>query len=249
MSSPMLSIITIVFNGEKYIETTIKSVLSQTYQNIEYIIIDGDSIDYTIQIVNKYKDKISKVISEKDKGIYDAMNKGISMATGDYILFLNAGDELFDINTLENIFKLQENADVYYGYTVVVNEHRKIVSNRRLKPPKILNWKSLQWGMVVCHQSFIVKRSLCPSYDLSYKISADFNWMVEVLKKSNSIVNTNFVISKFLKGGTSRKFILKSLKERFQIMVRQYGFFRTAFNHIYISIRFIYHLVIGKPIT
>ena len=245
----MLSIITIVFNGEKYLETTIKSVLSQTYQNIEYIIIDGDSIDYTIQIVNKYKDKISKVISEKDKGIYDAMNKGISMATGDYILFLNAGDELFDKNTLENIFKLQENADVYYGDTVVVNEEREIVSNRRLKPPKILNWKSLQWGMVVCHQSFIVKRSLCPSYDLSYKISADFNWMVEVLKKSHSIVNTNLVISKFLRGGTSRKYLVKSLKERFQIMVRQYGFFRTAFNHIFISIRFIYHLVIGKPIT
>ena len=249
MSNLMLSIITIVFNGEKYIETTIKSVLSQTYQNIEYIIIDGDSKDYTIQIVNKYKDKISKVISEKDKGIYDAMNKGISMATGDYILFLNAGDELFDESTLENIFKLQKNADVYYGDTVVVNEHRKIVSNRRLKPPKILNWKSLQWGMVVCHQSFIVKRSLCPSYDLSYKISADFKWMVEVLKKSNSIVNTNLVISKFLKGGTSRKYLVKSLKERFQIMVRQYGFFRTAYNHIYISIRFIYHLVIGKPIT
>jgi glycosyltransferase involved in cell wall biosynthesis len=249
MPNPKITIITVVFNGESVVERTIKSILNQTYKNIEYIIIDGASTDGTLSVITKHKEQISKVISEKDNGIYDAMNKGISFATGGYILFLNAGDEFFEENTMENIFKSQENADVYYGDTVVVNSGREIVSNRRLKPPQNLSWKSLQWGMVVCHQSFIVKRSLCVSYDLSYKISADFKWMIEVLKKSKSIVNTNLTISKFLKGGASRKHLLRSLKERFAIMSYQYGFFSTLFNHIFITIRFVYHIIIGKPIT
>jgi glycosyltransferase involved in cell wall biosynthesis len=249
MPNPKISIITVVFNGQSLIELTIKSVLEQTYKNVEYIVIDGASADGTLSIINRYKTQIEKIVSEKDKGIYDAMNKGISLATGEYILFLNAGDEFFEENTLENIFRSQADVDVYYGDTVVVNDQREVVSNRRLRPSKDLNWKSLQWGMVVCHQSFIIKRSLCNLYDVSFKISADFNWMIESLKKSKSIVNTNLTVSKFLKGGASRKHLLRSLKERFLIMSHHYGFFATTFNHIFISIRFVYHLMIGKSIT
>src|SRR5699024_3733405 len=112
--NPKISIITVVFNNAKDIEYTIQSVLNQSYEHVEYIIIDGLSTDGTLDILNKYRAQIDILISEKDKGIYDAMNKGLEQATGDYVLFLNSGDAFYDKNTLSEVFTDSAGADIYY---------------------------------------------------------------------------------------------------------------------------------------
>ena len=244
-----ISIITVVFNGRALIERTINSVLSQTYSAIEYIIIDGCSSDGTLDIVQSYKSGITKIISEKDNGIYDAMNKGLHAASGDYVLFLNAGDELYAKETLANVFAISTDADVYYGNTAIMNETGEQLGDRRLTAPSQLTWKSLNYGMCVSHQSFIAKRALCDSYDLQYKISADIDWVIKVLKKSSSIVNTHLYISKYLEGGASDNHRTKALKERFKIMIKHYRLFQTLWNHFYIALRYPFHKLTRKSMS
>lgn len=246
---PKISIITVVYNAEHLIEKTILSVINQSFTNIEFIVIDGNSSDNTINIIKKHNSKISKFISEKDNGIYDAMNKGLKLANAEYVLFLNAGDELYDPKTLESIFSKNANADIYYGNTAIINKNGDILSDRRLKPPTNLSWKSLKFGMCVSHQSFIPKRLLCDFYNSQYKIAADIDWVINVLKQADSIVYTHDYISKFLEGGTSNKKRKSALIERFSIMVKHYGFFQTLLNHIYILIRFPFHLITKKGMT
>lgn len=246
--NPKISIITVVYNGQSLIERTIKSVLSQTYTNIEYIIIDGASSDGTLKIAEKYQHQIAVIQSGKDNGIYDAMNKGLAMATGDYVLFLNAGDELYSNETIKSVFSFGD-ADVYYGNTAVVNEQGQVLGDRRLSPPQELNWKSLKFGMCVSHQSFIAKRSLTEKYNLDYSVSSDIDWVISVLKKSSKITNTKNYISKFLEGGASNKRRKIALGERFRIMSNHYGFFQTIINHIYILFRYPFHKASKKSMT
>jgi glycosyltransferase involved in cell wall biosynthesis len=247
--NPKITIITVVYNGRLHIERTIQSIQSQTYTNLEYLIMDGASKDGTLEIAKKYAAVNTLIFSDKDNGIYDAMNKGLKQATGDYILFINAGDELYEKETLAKIIAAGENADVYYGNTVVVNENRVVLGERRLLPPKVLTWKSLKYGMNVSHQSFVAKRTLCEPYRLNYKISADIDWVIRVLKKSEKIINTEIIISKFLEGGASNVHRKKSLLERFSIMSEHYGFFQTTFNHLYILVRYPVHRLFRKSMT
>ncbi|MFY9307877.1 MAG: glycosyltransferase family 2 protein [Bacteroidia bacterium] len=249
MSAPKITVITVVYNGQQLIERTVKSVVEQTYSNIEYLIIDGASKDNTLSVIQPYSSKITRIISEKDKGIYDAMNKGLQLATGDYVLFINAGDELFSKNTLTEVFSKNNNADAYYGNTAVTNEAGQQIGDRRLAPPEQLNWKSLKHGMCVSHQSFIAKRTLCSNYNLNYQISADFDWVINVLKKSKNVVNTHTYISKFLEGGASKQRQIQGLKERLKIMIQQYGFIPALWNHFYILLRYPIHKLTRKSMT
>jgi glycosyltransferase involved in cell wall biosynthesis len=246
----LVSIITITFNAEKYIERTIQSVISQTYTNIEYIIIDGASTDKTLEIIKKYKEKISVLISEKDKGIYDAMNKGLQKATGDYVWFMNAGDEIYAPDTLKKIMEQTKNADIYYGETLFLDLDRKNLGIRSeatpLKLPKNMTWKDLQMGLMVCHQAILVKKEIAPLYDLHHIYSADIDWVIKALKRAKVIVNTHQIIAIYLQGGFSRKHLWKSLKDRFKILVKHYGFFRTFFNHFRIVIRAIRFILSKK---
>ncbi len=236
-----ISIITITYNAEKYIERTIQSVISQTYLDIEYLIIDGNSKDNTLAIVEKYKDKISKIVSEKDKGIYDAMNKGLRLAKNEYLLFMNAGDEIYAKDTLEKLFEKQKNADIYYGEALFLDLERNSLGNRSeatpLKLPQKLTWKSLQMGLMVCHQAIIVKKEITEEYDLSHPFSADIDWIIKALKKAKTIVNAENIVAIYLQGGFSRKHLWRSLKDRFLILSKHYGFFTTCFNHCRIIIR------------
>jgi glycosyltransferase involved in cell wall biosynthesis len=235
-----ISIITVVFNGKTTIENTIQSVVSQSYTNIEYIIIDGNSKDGTSEIIKRYQDQIAIWISEPDKGLYDAMNKGLDKATGEYILFLNSGDVFHSNDVLKQIFSAEGPAsDIYYGETVIINEQGIDIGMRRLEAPEQLSWKSLINGMLVCHQSFIVKKSISPYYNLKYKIAADYDWMINCLKKAESISNTHLVISKFLDGGLNKQNISKALFERFLIMIHHYNFFLVVLNHFRIGYRFV----------
>jgi len=231
---PLISIITVVKNGERFIERTIKSVISQTYPSIEYIIIDGASQDNTLKIIKKYEKYISFWISEPDRSLYDAMNKGLKLAKGKYVWFMNAGDEIYDKTTLERIFAIEKSADIYYGDTIIVDIYkRKIGFFRGLKAPKDLTWKSFMKGAVICHQSFIIKKVLASSYDyLNYPISADTSWMIDGLKRAKIIIYAQAALSKFLTGGISTQQEFQTWIENYKTFKKNFGFFRNIYNHL-----------------
>jgi glycosyltransferase involved in cell wall biosynthesis len=239
--SSKVTIITVVFNSKNFLESTINSILQQTYRNIEYIIIDGGSTDGTIDIIKKYESQISYWVSEPDKGIYDAMNKGIAVSKGDYLWFMNSGDHIYSADTLEKTVQgCKTSADIYYGETEIVDEHGNKLRMRRHKAPEILTWKSFRTGMMVSHQSIIVKKNITPFYDLKYKVSADIDWCLKILRKSEIICNSHLILSKIIKQGFSKKFQNTSLKERFWIMAKNYGFFTTVYYHFIIAIRLLF---------
>src|ERR1700748_170251 len=151
MFQPKLSVITVVYNNARDIERTMLSVLGQTYPDIEYIIVDGLSTDGTLDVIKKYRDRV-KLISEKDNGIYDAMNKALAIATGDYVLFMNSGDEIYAADTVAKVFATAEDADIYYGETEMINDKRESMGKRRHKAPAKFTWKSFKYGMSVSHQ-------------------------------------------------------------------------------------------------
>jgi len=245
--TPKISIVTISFNAEKDIKKTIKSVVNQTYSNIEYIVIDGKSTDGTIDVIKKHENKISKWSTEPDEGLYDAMNKGIKNATGDYIIFMNAGDIFHENKTLSKIFDTKENLqDIYYGETIIVDDNNKNIGMRRLSAPEKLNWKSFKRGMRISHQAFIAKMELVELYDLQYKFSADFDWCIKIMKKTTKIKNTNLIICRYLDGGLTKHNLVPSLKERYKIMRKFYGLFPTIFNHIILGTKLIWFVIKNK---
>ncbi|WP_172917224.1 glycosyltransferase family 2 protein [Capnocytophaga canis] len=198
--SPLISIVTVSFNALKTIEQTILSVVNQTYPNIEYIIIDGGSTDGTVDIIKKYEDKIAYWVSEPDKGIYDAMNKGIEKASGEWINFMNSGDEFYNENVLRDVF-LKENlkeVDVLYG-DVVVKLPKKEVLKKATPLQNIEKW------MVFCHQSTFVRTKLHREnfFNITYKICADYDFFLKLYRKRKKFRYLSKVISKFLHGGVS----------------------------------------------
>nr|WP_242695859.1 glycosyltransferase family 2 protein [Pedobacter sp. SYSU D00873] len=243
---PILSVITVVYNNVRDIERTILSVISQSYSNIEYIIVDGGSTDGTINIINRYRDKITTFISESDNGIYDAMNKGLSVATGDYVLFMNSGDELYDVNTVEEVFSSSPNADIYYGETEMFDESWTSLGQRRHQTPNYLTLKSFKYGMSVSHQAIYIKRSIASRYDTSYQLSSDIDWILNALSKAKKVINTKRYVAKYLVGGMSKKKHRQSLLERFHIFSRYYGLFPNLLNHLVIAKNLLVYFVKNK---
>lgn len=236
-----VSVITVTYNAEHVLETTIESILGQDYDPVEYLIIDGGSTDGTVNIIKKYQSRIAYWVSEPDGGLYDAMNKGLSRATGDYVWFINAGDRLTSSGIVTEIFAgLQGEIlpDIIYGETGIWDEKGKRIGGRRLKAPEHLTWDSFKWGMLVCHQSFIAKRAIAPFYNLQYRLAADYDWCIRCLKQSVLIVNSRRELSGFLEGGISGKYRKKGLKERFRIMCKYYGYGGTLARHIWFVCRF-----------
>jgi glycosyltransferase involved in cell wall biosynthesis len=238
------SIITIVYNGASLIEGTMQSVLNQTFTDFEYLIIDGASKDETMALVEKYRERHPlsiRAFSERDKGLYDAMNKGLAHSKGDFILFLNCGDRFFNPKTLENIAAcITPTTDVLYGETMLVDDARKHIGTRTAltvqKLPNALTWKSLKFGMVVCHQSFLVKRAIAPNY-MENNLAADIDWVINCLKKAKNVVNTNTIVSEYLMGGVSKQRHQQSLKDRYIVLKSHYGVVPNFLNHIIITLR------------
>lgn len=232
------TIITCTYNAAATLERTIRSVDTQTYPCIEHLIIDGASKDGTLEIAAT--SKRARVISEPDKGLYDAMNKGIRMATGDYIIFLNAGDKFHTDDTLEKVSAMiKDNPDVIYGETALVDNDGEFKRMRRLQAPENLSWKSFKKGMLVCHQSFWVKRELAARtpYDLTYRYSADIDWCIRIMKQSTVLFNTHETLIDYLEEGMTTKNRKASLEERFRIMCCHYGIASTVLYHIYFIFR------------
>ena len=239
--TPKFSIITVTYNAADTIEDTIQSVISQTYHHVEYIIIDGASKDNTLNIVDRYREHITCLVSEPDKGLYDAMNKGMQLATGDYLCFLNAGDSFHEDDTLQLMVHSLRNTeklpDVLYGETELVDSEGNFVRMRRLSAPETLNWKSFRQGMLVCHQAFFARRELTEPYDLHYRFSADFDWCIRIMKKANVLHNTHLTLIDYLEEGMTTQNHQASLRERFYIMTRHYGWLSTILHHAWFAIR------------
>lgn len=234
---PKLSVITIVYNNVKDIERTMLSVINQSYDNIEYIVIDGASNDGTVELIKKHELDLSKWISEPDTGIYNAMNKGLAMASGDYVLFMNSGDEIYSSHTVEKVFASYPNADIYYGETEMFDDNWKSLGKRRHQVPEQFTWRSFKYGMSISHQAIYIKRSITEPYDEYYKLSADIDWIIKAAQKAKVIINTHQYVAKYLVGGMSKKRHRESLKERFNIFTEYYGFTANLLNHSIIAVK------------
>ncbi len=211
MSNPLkISVVTVTYNSAATLEETILSVLNQTYDNVEYIIIDGGSTDGTVDIIKKYADRLAYWVSEPDNGIYDAMNKGIAVATGDYINFMNADDTFYSHNVLSDIFTHNNyDADVIYGRTLVVSPNYTFV--RKNSPLSFLK-KNMAFG----HQASFSKTDLMKStfFDTRYRCAADYNFFYNTWIAKGTFHEVPTIVSKFNAcDGFSAKHVKLSWKE------------------------------------
>lgn len=248
-----ISIITVTYNAEATLERTLQSVAQQTHPDVEHLIIDGASTDRTLEIARQYPHAI--VFSEPDKGLYDAMNKGLQRATGDYLCFLNAGDKLHSKETLAHLASSVSNSvsvsndspiGVLYGDTNIVDAQGQFIRNRRLTPPEHLTWRSFKEGMLVCHQAFYINRQIALPYDTNYRFSADFDWCIRCMKEGEKRGMKNLYIHEpvadYLAEGMTTANHKASLKERFKIMAKHYGLLPTIGQHIW----FIFRVLVKK---
>jgi glycosyltransferase involved in cell wall biosynthesis len=254
MQTPLFSIITVVYNGQNLLPLTAQSILMQTCRDYEYLLIDGISKDNTLQLIEQFASEYPQVryISERDKGLYDAMNKGLAMARGQFVWFMNAGDEIATPDTLQ-IMKdaLQtQQIDVFYGDTLLVNDERKTLglmsklSTRSLPNP--LRVADYLYGMRVVHQSFVPKLSLCKPYRLD-NLCADYQWCIEILRQTkNAYQVPTEALSRYLAGGVSKQRHRQSLKDRFRVMRAEFGLLPTIWAHYIIVIRAALHLIIRQ---
>ncbi len=232
---PLFSIITVTYNASSTLPATLKSVKEQTCRLFEYIVIDGLSTDDTVRLANDAGIENCTVISERDYGLYDAMNKGLGLANGDYVIFLNAGDSFHTPHTLEHFADAIMDNDypgIVYGQTDIVNANRQRIGARHFTAPEILTLESFSNGMLVCHQAFVVLRKLTNNFNTRFKYSADYEWCIRCLQRSHRNLYLNEVVIDYLNEGVTTRNRWRSLLERFNIMSYYYGFFPTLFRHI-----------------
>jgi glycosyltransferase involved in cell wall biosynthesis len=240
-----ISIITVCYNSAATIEKTILSVSRQTYKSIEYIIVDGNSKDNTLALIKKHEDKISKWISEPDKGLYDAMNKGIAMASGDLIGILNSDDTFNSDMVVEHIasFHLQNTIDASIGNIVQHEENGKII---RLYSSKYWNPEKLRIGFMPPHPSIFFKRELFNkygNYDMGFKIGADYELITRFFLKNNitwkysGITTTAMLIGGLSSSGSSS---YKLITQEIQKALTMSG---IVFDPFKIRIRFLWKII------
>ncbi len=220
--NPKISIITVVLNAQNTIEETIKSVLNQTSNNIEYIIIDGKSTDNTLAIIKKYYLQIDTIVSENDSGIYDGMNKAVQMAKGEWIFFLNADDRLYDNEVINKVFHViikNKTADIIYGD--ILKYYR---NSKTKKIGENLNITNLRKAIAPPHQGMFVKKDLLTvfPFDISYRSSSDFNFFCQAIINKTKAHRINEIISHFSDGGMSSNKSI-SYKETSEIIRKHFG--------------------------
>ena len=245
--NPLITIITITYNAQDHLQATMQSVNNQAFRNFEHLIIDGASTDHTLDIAKSHSLANTRIISEPDNGLYDAMNKGLRQAKGKYVIFLNAGDTFHNEDILgKYAFEVEKNSDIISGDTVVVDSQRNFIKPRHLSVPQQLTFQSFAKGMLICHQAFMVKKSLAPEFNTDYKFSADYDWTVRCIQNTDpsKCINLNCITIDYLSDGLTDKNKFKSLKERFKIMMIHYGLFSTIINHV----SFIFRAVKRKSI-
>lgn len=255
------SIATVCYNAGSLLPRTIASVEAQDFPAIEHLIIDGNSQDETLAHIHHYQERNSRAEvqhdivcrSEPDEGLYDAMNKALQLATGDYILFLNAGDRFHSSTTLSEIAaqiakEYHEEGDrlpaVIYGHTDLVDAEGNFLRPRRLAPPEVLTWRSFKAGMLVCHQAFFARLDLARKFPYDnerYRFSADFDWCIRIMKEGHRLRlpnhNTHLVVADYLSEGLTTKNHKASLLERYHVMCKHYGRITADLQHAWFVIR------------
>ncbi len=232
---PLFSIITVCRNAAHTILPTIESVDAQTCKLYEHLVVDGASTDGTLDILAAHRTPLRRVMSEKDKGIYDAMNKGLAHTTGEYIIFLNAGDSFHSPDTLQlyaDAIMDNDYPGVVYGHTDIVDADRRRLGPRHLDAPEVLTLDSFADGMVVCHQAFVAYRNVATAFDTRWKFSADYEWCIRCLQHSRRNVHIPAVTVDYLAEGTTTAHRRRSLWERFRIMSYYYGTGTAIRRHI-----------------
>ena len=234
--NPLISIITVCYNASDTIERTIRSIDEQTFDDYEHVIVDGASSDDTLTKVQAHANSRREVYSDRDEGLYDAMNKGISYSSGRYLIFLNAGDKFHSRDSLAIIADAINSNDtpgIVYGQTVLVDNDGNYIGPRHLTAPDELNLASFAEGMVVCHQAFVALRRIAGFYNRKYRYSADYEWCIRCLQHSRKNVGlTDTVLIDYLSEGLTTRHRRASLWERFRIMSFYYGLFPTIGRHI-----------------
>lgn len=239
MELPLISVITVCYNAAETILPTLRSVREQTCGDIEHLIIDGASADETLSLCRHEGRPGLRIMSEPDRGLYDAMNKGLEMARGEYVVFLNAGDSFASPDTLSHYAAAAAAAatgapDIIYGDTVLVDSGDNVLGPRHLQAPQLLTKESFSHGMLVCHQAFMVRREIAPLYDMRYRFSADYDWTVRCIEATEpgKCVNLNEVTVHYLRDGLTGANHKASLQERFIIMRRHYGLATAIARHL-----------------
>ena len=250
-----ITYVTITYNAAAVLQRTLDSVLAQDYPHITHLIIDGASTDGTLGMVNAYIKRSNaadnghriQVTSEPDKGIYDAMNKGIRSLDGDYVCFLNAGDFLPAPDIASRIVAQVEHSPVapavLYGDTDIVDGEGRFLRHRRLAPPERLSWKSFRHGMLVCHQAFYARTDLAIAtpFDQSFRYSADVDWCIRIMKAAQEenapLLNLHTVVANYTEEGQTTLHHRESLLERYRVMERHYGRVSTLLMHCWFAVR------------
>lgn len=239
----LFSVITINYNNLDGLKRTFESVHNQTSRHeIDFVVVDGNSSDSSAEFLRENANSIDSLTIEKDKGIYDAMNKGIALAKGKYLWFVNSGDIIFSNTVAEELTAIaSESPDVIFGDTMFTdNSGKEIGLISQLKPqplPQKLNSESFRYGMCLCHQSFLVKKELSPNYNLAYRQAADIDWILNILKKNPSNLRFDGVIAGFETGGSSYQNEKTAWKERYAVLKAHYGAIPNILAHIWIVMR------------
>ncbi|WP_373032450.1 glycosyltransferase family 2 protein [Sulfurovum sp.] len=238
---PLITVVTVVFNGEAYLEETIKSVIDQTYDNVEYIIIDGGSTDGTLEIIKKYESQIDYWVSEKDSGIYDAMNKGASLARGDYVAYLNA-DDWYDLSTIDDVVKAilgHRTVDFIYGNVAIVKDGVRI----KTFYPKIKKFKT---KMPFGHPSLFLKREVLLKLQFSYEypVIADYDLIIKLIINKYTSVHVNKQLTHFRLDGVSSTTSLK--QEHYRLYKNHFGSLHALVYLIIQSVKDIIKPIIKK---
>ncbi|MDE6312001.1 MAG: glycosyltransferase [Muribaculaceae bacterium] len=238
---PLLSIITVCYNAADNLRSTIESVDRQEIDPrredaYEHLIIDGASTDGTLKMIARTDNPRRRTISEPDEGIYYAMNKGLELAHGEYVMFLNAGDRLHGTNAIERILDAVDGVvlpGIIYGQTMLIDNDGQYAGERHLRAPKKLRLGSFRDGMVVCHQAFVVLARIAQPFNTFYRFSADYDWCVRCLQHSRrNVYLGDEPLIEYLNEGMTTRNRRASLWERFRIMTYYYGLFPTLVHHV-----------------
>jgi glycosyltransferase involved in cell wall biosynthesis len=240
----IISVITINFNHLEGLKNTFRSIVGQTGRSqLEWIVIDGNSTDGSATFLRDNASEFDLLVIESDKGIYDAMNKGLRAAKSEYVWFMNSGDTMHSQQSAAAAIELIQagNPDIVYSDTMFVTpEMQEIGKISDLKPqpfPKALTFNSFRFGMNICHQSFIVRKSITQDYDLQYRQAADVDWIIQILTQNPTSVVSNTLLANFEVGGSSYQHTKKAWKERFDVLTKHYGLLPNLLAHVWIIIR------------
>lgn len=228
-------------------------MVNQESCQIEYLLVDGQSEDRTVEIIKDYAQRADdgqyasvspgdfRWVSEPDTGLYDAMNKGIKMATGDFLWFMNAGDKIHSLQTtakIEEVLNADSDVDIVYGQTLIIDEFDEILGERHKIAPPRLEKRDLLRGLVVGHQSILVRRSIAPLYDLCYTIASDYDWTVKVLARSRKNYYIDDYLSRFMVAGLSSVHRKRAWYERFLSMKHHFGCLPCLWAHLLLGAKY-----------